>query len=243
MVKSQHSLGRRGQVLEGLRRAAPTVLPSMLKCDFGNLEREVSRLEAAGIAGFHLDVMDGRFVPNLTYGMPIVEAFRRLTSLPLDVHLMIEEPGRYVQAFVDAGADVITIHAEAEVEPGPVLERIRRLGAAAGLAINPDTPVSAAEPWLGSCDLLLVMSVPPGFGGQDFDAGALKKLQFLRSKFGDSVLWEIDGGVAPETIEDCARAGADLFVVGSAIFSCDDYVQAIDRLSRLAREGRAVATF
>jgi ribulose-phosphate 3-epimerase len=213
-----------------LRNAAPAILPSLLLCDFGNLEREVNRLERAGVPGLHLDVMDGCFVPNLTYGIPIVETFRRLTDLPLDVHLMIERPERYIEAFCEAGADILTIHAEASERPGEVLEQIRRLGAGAGIALNPATDLTDIQPYLDSCDLVLVMSVPAGFGGQSFQAAALDKLRWLRDRGGDRIMRQVDGGINEETIGRCAEAGAEYFVVGSAIFRHDDYAEAVRRL-------------
>lgn len=215
------------------------MLPSLLLCDFGNLEREIARLEAGGVRALHLDVMDGHFVPNLTYGLPIVEAVRRLTALPLDVHLMISEPSRYVERFVEAGADHVTIHIEAAPQPRTLLERIRTAGATAGLALNPSTPLSAVEESLDACDLLLVMSVEPGFGGQAFEPAALEKLRIIASGPHHGLLLEVDGGVNDATIAACAEAGADLFVVGSAIFHHDDYSPRIEKLTRLARpEGR-----
>ncbi|HVX60799.1 MAG TPA: ribulose-phosphate 3-epimerase [Pirellulales bacterium] len=217
-----------------LREASPTVLPSLLMCDYAHLQAEVDRLEAAGVAALHLDVMDGHFVPNLSYGLPLVEAFRKMTRLPLDVHLMISDPGEYVERFFDAGADGMTIHAEAVEDPRPVLEKIRNLGASAGLAINPPTPVSAIRNCLDICDLVLVMSVMPGFGGQAFDPRALEKLKELRSLADPDLLLEIDGGVHESTIGDCTAAGAQLLVVGSAIFKSGDYSAAINNLTSLA---------
>ncbi len=210
------------------------MLPSLLMCDYAHLQDEVDRLEAAGVAALHLDVMDGHFVPNLSYGLPLVQAFRNMTQLPLDVHLMISEPGEYVERFFEAGADGMTIHAEAVENPRPVLEKIRSLGGSAGLAINPPTPVSAIRHCLDVCDLVLVMSVMPGFGGQEFDRRALDKLRELRPLVGYDVLLEIDGGVHESTIGDCTAAGAQLLVVGSAIFKSRDYAAAIDGLTELA---------
>ncbi len=203
-------------------------------CDYAHLQAEVDRLEAAGVSALHLDVMDGRFVPNLSYGLPLVEAFRKMTQLPLDVHLMISDPGEYVERFFEAGADGMTIHAEAVEDPRPVLEKIRNLGASAGLAINPPTPVSAIRNCLDACDLVLVMSVMPGFGGQAFDPRALEKLKELRSLADPDLLLEIDGGVHESTIGDCTAAGAQLLVVGSAIFKSGDYSAAINNLTSLA---------
>lgn len=227
-------MSRRPQ-LERLRDAAPAVLPSLLMCDFGNLEREVAQLEAAEVAGLHLDVMDGRFVPNLSYGMPIVEACRRLTDLPLDVHLMIEEPRHYLEAFVESGADIITIHIEATDDASRDLAQIRELGACGGLALNPDTPLSEITPHLELCDLVLVMSVNAGFGGQQFNPIALQKLKELKEQSRDDLILEIDGGVNSATIGSCAEAGADLLVVGSAIFRHPNYGTSVRDLETLAQ--------
>ncbi len=222
--------------LAELNAASPVVLPSLLLCDFGNLEREVRQLEEAGVNGLHLDVMDGHFVPNLTYGLPIVAALRGLTDLPLDVHLMISNPQQYVSQFVDAGSDILTIHAEAVDDPCPVLEQIRTAGAGAGLAINPPTSVESIEATLPLCDMVLVMSVMPGFGGQLFDEVALEKLTALREKLPDDVLLEVDGGVNEKTIAACGAAGAKLMVVGSAIFRQEDYTASVAKLTQLASD-------
>jgi ribulose-phosphate 3-epimerase len=206
------------------------MFPSLLACDFAHLEREVRAVEAAGVPALHLDVMDGHFVPNLSIGVPIVEAVRRITELPLDVHLMISDPARYIEAFRKAGADSMTIHIEAVPDPRPVLDRIRELGALAGLALNPPTPLAALEPSLPHCDLVLVMSVMPGFGGQKFDAVALTKLRELQDNPACDALLEVDGGVGLETVGPCAAAGAELFVAGTAIFKTEDYAGTIHRL-------------
>lgn len=221
--------------IDSLREAAPAILPSLLLCDFGNLEREIAALEAAGVPGLHLDVMDGHFVPNLTYGMPIVAAIRRLSDLPLDVHLMIQHPDRYVRQFVEAGADLVTIHVEAADDLPGVIDLIRTAGAGAGIALNPETPLSSIEPCLDLVDLVLVMSVEAGFGGQEFNPIALEKLRTLKRKCDSNVLLEVDGGINTTTIADCAQAGAQLFVIGSAIFRADDYGQAVGRLTKAAR--------
>ena len=216
------------------RDGSPIILPSLLQCDFGNLAAEVRALEAANVRGLHLDVMDGHFVPNFSYGMPIVKGLRRLTDLPLDVHLMISNPAQYVDAFVDAGADWITFHHESVDDARPVLEKIRGRGVGAGIAFNPLTPVDKIESCLDLCDMVLVMSVPAGFGGQLFDEIALKKLSQLRALLPESTLLEVDGGINASTIGECAEAGATLFVVGSAIFGQPDYAVAVDQLSNLA---------
>ena len=211
------------------------MVPSLLLCDFGNLQREVERLEAAGVKALHLDVMDGHFVPNLSYGLPLVEAFRKMSRLPLDVHLMISNPGEYIDRYAAAGASGMTIHVEAIDDPRPLLRRIRRLGVSAGLAFNPATPVGAVEELLDDCDLLLVMSVAPGFGGQPFDPTALDKLRWLRTRVGSEVTLEVDGGVNEKTIGPCAAAGAHLMVVGSGVFKQPDYKAAVGTLTALAR--------
>lgn len=225
------------QTLEALRRSVPAILPSLLMCDFGNLEREIGRLEQSGAAGLHLDVMDGHFVPNLTYGMPIVAAIRRLSRLPLDVHLMIAEPARYVGDFHEAGADLITFHVETVADARPVLEEIRRRGIAAGIAVNPDTPLSQIDGCLDLCDLVLIMSVPAGFGGQKFRVEAQERLRQVRARAGPDVLLEIDGGISDRNIGECARAGAQLFVVGSALFRQPAYESYISELRQRACAG------
>jgi ribulose-phosphate 3-epimerase len=195
-------------------------------------------VEDAGARVLHLDIMDGHFVPNLSFGFPVLAAIRRATRLPLDVHLMISEPLRYVERFRQAGADLITIHVETVEDPRAALAKIRRLGAAAGLSLNPPTPVESVEPFLDDCDLVLVMSVMPGFGGQDFEPVALDKLRRLRSVGRPELLLSVDGGVNSQTVAPCAEAGADLFVIGSALFSHDDYRRAMSEFTALAKTHR-----
>lgn len=220
---------RSTEAMQSLRAAEYVILPSLLQCDFGNLQREIVALEEAGVRGLHLDVMDGHFVPNLTYGAPIVEGIRKLTQLPLDVHLMISEPVKYVQQFVDAGADCLTVHAEI-VDPVEVLQTIQAAGVGTGIALNPGTDLVAAEMALPWCDLVLVMSVDAGFGGQKFNPVALEKLKTLTASHPDLLL-EVDGGVNLDTIANCYDAGARLLVVGSAIFGKSNYRQAIEGLA------------
>jgi ribulose-phosphate 3-epimerase len=220
----------RAELTRDLRDQAPAIMASLLFCDFLELRREIEAVEEAGAAAMHLDVMDGHFVPNFTYGMTIVEATRRATDKPLDCHLMMNNPERYVEDFRRAGADTMTIHVEAVPDPRPVLEKIRSLGALAGLALNPPTPLSAIEKYLTYCDIILVMSVMPGFGGQHFDDEALGKLRTLKSRPDVTQLLEVDGGVAVDTIGKCAAVGAYLFVAGSAIFRHDDYKTAVHDL-------------
>jgi ribulose-phosphate 3-epimerase len=224
----------RDELKARLRAASPAILPSLLSCDFAHLAQEASAIEAAGAPALHLDVMDGHFVPNISIGVPIVQAVRRITDLPLDVHLMISNPAEYVEAFRNAGADSITIHIEAAKDPRPVLDKIRSLGALAGVALNPPTPLAAIEASLQHCDLVLVMSVMPGFGGQKFDDVALTKLHELSTRKDCDSLLEVDGGVNADTAGACAEAGADLFVAGTAIFADGDYRSAIERIHSAA---------
>ncbi len=229
----------RREQFAALRSVAPVVLPSLLLCDFGRLAEEIARLEVAGVKALHLDVMDGHFVPNLSYGLPIVEACRKATKLPIDVHLMISDPAQYIEQFYKAGADNLTIHIEAVPNARPVLEKIRALGASAGIALNPPTPLTALESVLDCVDVVLVMSVMPGFGGQKFQDVALDKVRKLRERLGNRMFLEVDGGVNDGTISRCAEAGANLFVVGSAIFGHPEYgerVQTLNRLSTVSRQ-------
>ncbi|TWU08266.1 ribulose-phosphate 3-epimerase [Stieleria varia] len=222
--------------LELIRHAAPGVLPSLLMCDFGDLKSEVTRLEQAGAKVLHLDVMDGNFVPNLTYGMPIVEGLKRHTEMPLDVHLMIQDPLAFAEPMVKAGADSLTFHVEAVPNPIDTAKRIRDLGVAVGVALNPGTQVTDVEPCIEFVDMVLVMSVKAGFGGQKFDPVALDKLQILRNQYPDLLL-QIDGGINLDTIASARAAGCDLFVVGSAIFNHDDYGAAIGGLNAEIQRG------
>lgn len=229
---SQTSRRRR---YESLRAQAPFVVPSLLACDFGHLADEVRRLEDAGAPALHLDVMDGQFVDNITYGLPIVKAVRRVTELPIETHLMISDPARFAERFFEAGTDAITFHYEAVDDPRALLEKLRSLGAVAGLAYNPETPVSAIRDCLDACDSVLTMSVSPGFGSQHFETVALDKLRELSALVGKSVLLEVDGGVNPTTIGACAAAGSQSHIVGSAIFSHSDYSKIIAELVGLAK--------
>ena len=222
--------------LENIRGQRPVILPSLLLCDFGNLAAEVSRLQDAGINALHLDVMDGHFVPNLGYGMPIVEGLRNLTDMPLDVHLMISNPTSYVQQFVDAGSDLLTVHVEACEDPVSVIKQINESGIASGIALNPETEIDAIDAVLADVDVVLVMSVQAGFGGQSFQPVALEKLRqlaALREANGYSWSLEVDGGINATTVRDCFQAGADWFVAGSAIFKQECYQAATRNLVEL----------
>jgi ribulose-phosphate 3-epimerase len=206
------------------------VAPSILSADFANLEKEIKMVSEAGADWIHVDVMDGHFVPNLTIGIPVVESLKRVSQIPLDVHLMIEKPERFVKAFVKAGADNLTIHVEATKDPAAVLKEIRQLGAKAGLTLRPGTRIEEVLPFLDLVDLVLVMTVEPGFGGQGFMVNQVEKISRLRQEIDSrklKCLIEVDGGVNAETISHLKEV--DVLVAGSYIFS-KDYRQAITTL-------------
>jgi len=221
------------------RLTGPLIAPSMLKCDFGNLEVEIASLEDAGAKLLHLDVMDGHFVPNLTYGAVVIERIRERTDLILDAHLMIDDPGRWLPDYIKAGCDWITIHIEACPDPLPILKQIRDAGKLAGIALNPETPVSALQMCVDECDLVLVMSVHPGFGGQKFLPNSTDKVKEVRELFGSAPLISIDGGIGPATVPPVAAAGVEVFVAGSSIFDQDCYETAMSEMARLAVAARS----
>lgn len=196
------------------------IAPSLLSADFARLAEEVREVETAGCDALHIDVMDGHFVPNLTIGPLVVSAVRKVTRLPLDVHLMIDQPVRYVRDFHKAGADWITIHVEAEKDVWKCLHEIKKQGAKAGLSLRPGTPVEAIVPYLADLDLVLVMSVEPGFGGQSFMPDQVAKVRTLRPQF--SKLISVDGGIDPRNAPAVIAAGADVLVAGSAVFGKPD---------------------
>jgi ribulose-phosphate 3-epimerase len=209
------------------------IAPSILSADFGRLAEEVRAVDEAGADLIHVDVMDGRFVPNLTIGPVVVKAVRGATSLPLDVHLMIVEPEKYIDEFAEAGADIITVHVEASVHLHRTIQQIKALGKKAGVSLNPHTPVSSLEHVLGDLDLVLVMSVNPGFGGQSFIPTALDKIRTLaahKPRFSFDI--EVDGGVNAKTAGAVVAAGADILVAGSYVFHHEDYRGAIESLRR-----------
>lgn len=207
------------------------VAPSILSADFAKLGEELRRLETAGADWVHVDVMDGMFVPNLTLGPPIIEALRPHSNLPFDVHLMIEKPERYLADFRDAGADVLTVHAEACPHLHRTLTEIRRLGCKAGVSLNPSTPVNVLENVLDELDLVLVMSVNPGFGGQSFIPRSLEKIAQVRQLLGERpVHIEVDGGISPKNADLVREAGATVLVAGSAVFKSDSIPDTIRAL-------------
>jgi len=209
------------------------IAPSILSADFGNLEEEIKKVEAAGAEMIHIDVMDGHFVPNITIGPLIVKAVRSATKLPLDVHLMIENPDKYIVAFAKAGADIITIHVEASRNINEDIGIIRENQVKPGLVINPGTPVEKLFPYLDKVEMVLVMSVNPGFAGQKFMPEVLPKVKKLSSELGVRSLKvdiEVDGGITPETAPEVVKAGANVLVAGSAIFGAKDYKEVIQRL-------------
>jgi ribulose-phosphate 3-epimerase len=223
-----------------VRRRPVVIAPSILSADFGCLGEDVRAVEAAGADWIHVDVMDGRFVPNLTIGPVVVKAVRAATRLPLDVHLMIVEPERYVEDFVRAGAHTVGVHVETCPHLHRTLAQIREAGARACAVLNPATPAVALEAVLGELDQVLVMTVNPGFGGQKFIAGMLPKIETLRRWIDErqlEVALEVDGGIGSETIARAARAGADVFVAGTAVFGAPDYAEAIAGLRRAAESG------
>ncbi len=214
------------------------IAPSILSADFACLGEQVRAVERAGADWIHVDVMDGHFVPNLTIGPLVVEAVRRTTDLPLDVHLMIAEPERYIGAFVKAGADLVSVQVETCPHLHRTLQQIREAGARASVALNPSTPAAQVETVLGDLDQVLVMTVNPGFGGQEFIASMLPKIARLRrwiDERGLAVALEVDGGISPKTIGRAHRAGADVFVAGSAVFGQPDYAAAIAALRAAAK--------
>ena len=221
--------------------STPRIAPSILSADFARLGEEVAAVTRAGADWIHVDVMDGHFVPNITIGPLVVEAVRRSTPLPLDVHLMIEKPERFITEFVKAGAATVGVQVEACPHLHRTLGQIREAGARACVVLNPGTPALAIEPVLSDVDQVLVMTVNPGFGGQKFIESMLAKIATLRGMIderGREIALEVDGGISLETIARAARAGADVFVAGTAVFGAPDYAQAIAALRKAALAAR-----
>jgi ribulose-phosphate 3-epimerase len=209
------------------------IAPSVLSADLGRLREQVEQAVEGGADWLHVDVMDGRFVPNLTFGAPVIRALRKLTDLPLDVHLMVIEPERYIEEYADLGADCFSFHIEAAVHAQRHLTAIRDRGMRAGIALNPSTPLSAIDEVVDDLDLLLVMSVNPGFGGQGYWPGSTRKLaraRHLLTERGSAAVLEVDGGITPDTIAGAWRAGADTFVAGTAVFGQPDPAEAVRAL-------------
>ncbi|MCA1901651.1 MAG: ribulose-phosphate 3-epimerase [Candidatus Hydrogenedens sp.] len=205
------------------------IAPSILSCDFSKLGEEITQLINAGADYIHFDVMDGHFVPNITIGPPIVASLRRYCSVPMDVHLMIDNPEEYIETFADAGADIITIHIEATNHPHRLINQIRDLGCKAGIVLNPATPESRIEFLVEDIDMVLVMTVNPGFGGQKFIPDMLRKIKSIRAMIGDKDL-EVDGGIDQYTAGEVIKAGANILVAGSYVFSNSSYKTAIKNL-------------
>lgn len=216
--------------------------PSVLSADFTRLGEEIAAVDKAGAEIIHIDVMDGHFVPNITIGPLVVKAARKATDKVLDVHLMITDADKYIESFVDAGADWITVHVEACTHLHRTVSRIKELGKKAGAVLNPATSLSTLDYVLEDLDLVMLMSVNPGFGGQSFIESTLSKTDSLKKRIdqlGLAVGIEIDGGISPSTIERVAEAGANIFVAGSAIYGCDEYAPVIAEMRRLAEAGKA----
>ncbi len=222
------------------RQLSPRIAPSILAADFSRLGEEIEAVERAGADWIHVDVMDGHFVPNLTIGPPVVEAVKRSTRLPLDVHLMIEEPEQSIDEYVARGASTVGVHVETCPHLHRTIAQIRETGARACVVLNPATPAQTVETVLPDVDQVLVMTVNPGFGGQKFIESMLAKIETLRGWIDERELrvdLEVDGGIGPETIGRAARAGADVFVAGTAIFDASSYTTAIAELREAARSG------
>lgn len=209
------------------------ISPSILSADFGNLEKDIRMIDRSVAEWVHIDVMDGVFVPNISFGFPVMKAVRRVTKKPLDVHLMIVEPQRYVKRFAEAGADYITFHLEACSEPLRTIADIKTAGAKAGVSIKPATPVESVFDYLSELDMVLVMSVEPGFGGQSFIPSALDKISALRREIdekGYMCLIEVDGGISESNAREVFEAGADVLVAGSSVFSAEDPEEMISKI-------------
>lgn len=206
------------------------ISPSILSADFANLERDIKIVENAGADWIHVDVMDGHFVPNITIGVPVVKSLKKVTTLPLDVHLMIENPQNYIDAFARAGADILTFHYEAVSDPVKVVDLIKTKNIKAGISIKPKTSPEVLLPYLNKVDMILVMTVEPGFGGQEFMPGCAKKIEYLRKNASEDLIIQVDGGINAQTGKICKDYGANSLVAGSYIYNSSDIKAAIDSL-------------
>ena len=209
------------------------ISPSVLACDLANLEREVSDIRSAGADMVHLDVMDGAFVTNISFGLPVIQSLRKKSDMIFDVHLMIESPERYAMRFIDAGADILTFHLEATKEPRELLEEIRSQGVMAAISVKPNTPIEDVYPYLECCDMVLVMTVEPGYGGQKLIPETIEKVRKLKAetkKRNINIEIQVDGGVNEDNAAELISAGANILVAGSSVFGAEDRRSAIDRL-------------
>lgn len=206
------------------------ISPSILSADFANLEKEIKRIENAGADWVHIDVMDGHFVPNITIGVPVVKSLKAVTKLPLDVHLMIENPEKYIEAFAKAGADIITFHFEAVKDVNSITDLIKSFGVKAGMSIKPKTSPEVVFPYLKNLDMLLVMTVEPGFGGQKFMQDCAEKIPYIKQKAPESLIIQVDGGINAETARICTTLGANSLVAGNYIYKSDDINLAVKSL-------------
>jgi ribulose-phosphate 3-epimerase len=214
------------------------IAPSILSADFSKLGEEIRAVESAGADWIHVDVMDGHFVPNLTIGPVVVQHIRPVTKLPLDVHLMISKPERYAEEFIRAGSDIITFHVEACQDPGKLISVIRGLGKKAGITLRPKTPVSTVKPFFGDVDLVLIMTVEPGFGGQKFMEDAVQKVGEVRKHYNGDL--EVDGGITSENAKKVIELGANVLVAGTSVFRTKNYKDAITKMKKSGNGGKSV---